>query len=440
MGNVILYTSTNGQIVIPNKIDGFDSLIVSNTYSLGVGRLLFNKDITSIKEYAFCNCKTLKTITLPDSISDIGETAFRGCEALEKFSFPPKITIAEYSVFEMCRNLSVIDLNNVKEIKANAFYGCALKSLTIPSSVSFIGLYAFAYNDRLTHTRIPKSVKDIEPMAFHNCTGELHIDCDIPRSRAYKNDRMADSFGGPFYESKFHSIYLSDHVTTLGAGAFEQNYLLEKISFSQHLTKIGFGAFAECRKLRELNIPSSVIEIEGGVFDSCQQIHITIPRSVRKIGKWAFVNTTGILEINTEVIPEECGYHSRFSTVVFGDNVRVIKYKAFCENSALKEIHLGCNVENIESFAFMKTSIHQLILPNSLRIIKGCAFSECLNLRFVSCQGIVPPDITVETFSKGPMGIDDDMPDLLNIEVLIPKGCLFEYDNSPWCLFKLQEQ
>lgn len=142
----------------------------------------------------------------------------------------------------MCRNLSVIDLNNVKEIKANAFYGCALKSLTIPSSVSFIGLYAFAYNDRLTHTRIPKSVKDIEPMAFHNCTGELHIDCDIPRSRAYKNDRMADSFGGPFYESKFHSIYLSDHVTTLGAGAFEQNYLLEKISFSQHLTKIEYSA------------------------------------------------------------------------------------------------------------------------------------------------------------------------------------------------------
>ncbi len=440
MGNVILYTSTNGQIVTPNKIDGFDSLIVSNIYSLGTGRLLFNQDITSIKNYAFYNCRTLKTITLPDSISDIGENAFRGCEALEQFSFPPKITVAEESVCEMCRNLTVIDLKNIKEIKAKAFYGCALKSITIPSSVSFIGLYAFAYNAKLTHTCIPKSVKDIEPMAFTQCTGELHIDCDIPRSRTYENDRMGHSFGGPFYESKFHSIYLGDHVTTLGAGAFEQNYLLEKILFSQHLTKIGFGAFAECLKLKELNIPSSVIEIEGGVFDGCQQIHITIPHSVRKIGKWTFVNTTGILEIDTEVIPEECGYHSRFSTVVFGNNVRIIKCKAFCENSTLKEIHLGCNVEKIEAFAFMKTSINHLILPNSLRAIKGCAFAECLNLRFVSCQGAIPPDITEETFSKGKMGIDDIMPDLLNIEVRIPKGYISEYDNSPWCLFKLQEQ
>ena len=72
---------------------------------------------------------------------------------------------------------------------------------------------------------------------------------------------MCQSFGGPFYESKFHSIYLGDHVTILGAEAFKRNYLLEKISFAQHLTKIGYGAFAECHKLRELNIPSSVTYI-----------------------------------------------------------------------------------------------------------------------------------------------------------------------------------
>ena len=440
MGNIILYTSTNGQIVTPHKVNGFNSLIVSNSYSSGTGRLIFNEDITSIKEYAFCNCKTLKTITLPDSVLDIGENAFRGCEALEHFSFPPKITVAEYSVCAMCRNLTNIELNNIKEIKAYAFYGCALKSLTIPSSVSIIGLYAFAYNDKLTRTSIPQSVKDIEPMAFYCCSGELHIDCDIPRSRAYEDDTMCQSFGGPFYESKFHSIYLGDHVTILGAEAFNRNYLLEKISFAQHLTKIGYGAFAECHKLRELNIPSSVTEIEGGAFCNCEQIQITIPHSVRKIGKWAFVDTTGILKINTEVISEECGYHSKFSTIIFGDNVRVIKYKAFCENSTLKEIRLGCNVENIEAFAFMKTAISQLILPNSLRTIKGCAFADCLNLRFVSCQGSIPPDITEETFSKGKMGIDDIMPDLLNIEVRVPKGYRPEYSNSTWCLFKLQEQ
>lgn len=295
----------------------YNPIIVSNSYSSGTGRLVFNEDITSIKEYAFCNCKTLKTITLPDSVLDIGENAFRGCEALEHFSFPPKITVAEYSVCAMCRNLTNIELNNIKEIKAYAFYGCALKSLTIPSSVS---------------------------------------------------------------------------------------------------------------------------EIEGGAFCNCEQIQITIPHSVRKIGKWAFVDTTGILKINTEVISEECGYHSKFSTIIFGDNVRVIKYKAFCENSTLKEIRLGCNVENIEAFAFMKTAISQLILPNSLRTIKGYAFADCLNLRFVSCQGSIPPDITEETFSKGKMGIDDIMPDLLNIEVRVPKGYRPEYSNSTWCLFKLQEQ
>ena len=39
--------------------------------------------VTSIGNWVFSNCKSLQSITIPDSVTSIGNDAFSGCESLQ---------------------------------------------------------------------------------------------------------------------------------------------------------------------------------------------------------------------------------------------------------------------------------------------------------------------------------------------------------------------
>ena len=80
--------------------------------------------VTSIGDECFKKCKSLRAVTIPNSVNTIGNNAFELCEFLNTINL----------------SKSIINIGN------NAFYGCAsLVTINIPNSVSYIGNKAFSW-------------------------------------------------------------------------------------------------------------------------------------------------------------------------------------------------------------------------------------------------------------------------------------------------------
>ena len=106
--------------------------------------LVIEDGTTKIRSYIFTGMKTLKRVTIPNSLTSIGDYAFYQCSNLESVNIPPNLDKIGNGVFQNCPKLASMDLQSITSIGANAFVNChAMTTLTIPATVTTIGNSAF---------------------------------------------------------------------------------------------------------------------------------------------------------------------------------------------------------------------------------------------------------------------------------------------------------
>ena len=138
--------------------------------------------VTCIGNDAFDNCRSLTSVTIPDSVMSIGDSAFRYCTSLTSVTIPDSVTSIGDTAFQYCTSLASVTIpDSVTSIGGRAFDGCtSLTSVTIPDSVTSIGKGAFYDCTSLTSVTIPGSVTSIGDDAFSGCASLTSV--TIPNS------------------------------------------------------------------------------------------------------------------------------------------------------------------------------------------------------------------------------------------------------------------
>lgn len=224
----IVYTSTNGNIVTPSDDTAFDANIVSNTYENGVGTILFDAPVTKIGESAFLEEEnhTLKSIVIPNSVTELDGWAFCGCEYLEQVTLSSRLKTVGDAAFSSCNRLREITLpESMITVGDSAFFGCsgmsgyygkfasidnrclvidnvlrhfAPKGLTeyvIADGIITIAHDAFYASTSLKRVTIPASVTSIEEYAFYYCENLKSVYCR-PTTPPALGEGVFDNYDG----------------------------------------------------------------------------------------------------------------------------------------------------------------------------------------------------------------------------------------------------
>ena len=366
------YNGTRSNLIIPREIKGYS--------------------VTSIDNDAFRGCTSLTSITIPNSVTSIGFSAFFGCSNLSKIVIPDSVTDIGYDAFddtswynnqpngviyagqvvykykgEMPENTAIILNEGTKIINGYVFRDCMnLTSITIPNSVTEIGISTFENCTNLEYMTMPNSVTSIGSSAFYGCSSLTSINIPGGVTRIW-----SDAFEGC---SSLTSINISDGVTEIDSDAFKGCSSLTSITIPDSVTSIGYDAFRCCSSLKNINIPNSVTSIGDSAFYGCSSLtSINIPDGVTSIGNWTF---------------EDC---SSLTSITIPDSVTSIGFRAFEGCSSLTSITIPDSVTSIDNDAFRGcTSLTSITIPNSVTSIGDGAFRCCSSLTSIN----IPDGVT----------------------------------------------
>ena len=282
--NQIWYTSSDGNVVEPysgnynsnaTAMQTFGANITSNTYENGVGVITFDGDVTTIGEFAFYDCSSLTSVTIPDSVTTIGHRAFYDCSALKSVTIGNGVTTIGSSAFEDCSSLKEVYCKPTTPPSLNGsdvFYKNASgRKIYVPTAS--VDAYKAAsrwseYADAIVAMPIPSN-----EIWYTSSDGNV---VEPYSGKSNSNATAMQTFGANIvsntYENGVGVITFDGDVTTIGSYAFYNRDTPTSVTIPNSVTVIGKGAFLDCDALTSITIPDGVTVIEEDVFYSCDAL------------------------------------------------------------------------------------------------------------------------------------------------------------------------
>ena len=396
--------------------------------------LYFPSGIRVFPAGLFSGCTRLDTIEIGEGVEEIAKGAMKGCPSLRRVWIPASVTQIGEDLFEEGSSVTIcgqagsyaeayaaqndipfsetIDQEPTPQQKeviydgvryiyqkdsdsyyASGFLGNVGSDLEIPRTVNGkpvtgIGKEAFKACHKLKSIHIPGTVKNIGDQAFAQC---------VFLEKAILEPGVASLGESVFWGCEdLKNVSLPDSVTAMGKSTFSGCRSFESVRLSAGMTTIPaytfFGASYHVG-YGPLKIPEGVTAIEEGAFSNFLVKEVTLPKTLKKIGKEAFLSAS----VDKLVIPdsvtslgEEVFSLMETNSLQLGRGIKIIPKGAFDTfQGSMESYAIPDTVSRIMDRAFYNTRLRRISIPASVNYIIKNAFSENPDLTLFVQKGSV---------------------------------------------------
>ena len=458
---VAVSPNPTGDVTIPSTLGGYPVTRIGS-YALedcdGMTMVTVPNGVEEIEYSAFSYCDGLETIELPVSVSYVSSSAFAVCRDLSAVivagSNPYYKTDRGHLLTKDGKEL-VIGVGNlwheglipdtVTDIRDSAFWGRThMTSVTIPDTVKTIGQDAFYYCTGLTSVSVPDSVNEIGADAFRECENLKqiflpgHLEGKLDRTLVFGNNTSLEIL---YRDTPEYSVVDGKLIRVMNPGNATRAVVpdgvtrIEQYAFSQ----VG----ANLDGLTHVTIPSSVAYIDPEAFLGCGNIIgfevasdnpyymafgnlgfllskdyetlvrgvkgekgiVTIPATVKTIGKAAFSGIDGLLNAEiasgvTTIGEEAFSGCSSLTVATLPSSVKTIGASAYYGCTFLQSVTMPNGVTTIGASAFRGcSSLQSVKIPDSVTTIGASAFRDCSSLKSAELPVSLRNNIASTVFS-----------------------------------------
>ena len=353
----------------------------------GLTNIILPISVERINDSAFMNCVDLEQISFTPTLVYIGVNPFENCVSLKKIYIPednPALymhsgalisrdnksvicyipgagyelvipdnieTIEERAFSGLC--VKVCQLEGIRTIKDYAFQHAKITSLSLPSTLEYIGNYAFADCECDMFAFKGERIKEIGDYVFKNCKF-LHDTIIIPASTVHiginpflgcsklvnievdKNNESYADIEGVLYNKKEKELIcyptgkngtafaVPNGIKKINELSFDHCLVLTSIILPDTVEKICEGAFQNCTSVEFIDLGRGLKIVENGAFDYCSNLReIIFPEGMERIGSTFW----GCYSLSKVTIPDTVVYMDIYALSIRDSLKKVIVYR-----------------------------------------------------------------------------------------------------------------
>ena len=328
----------------------------------------------------------------------------------EVYKIPTSVETIGKGAFSKAKEITAVQLNNVKKISEGAFYSVRnLRNVELGASVETIEDGAISDTPDLSRFDVdsnnPNYTADAEGVIYTKNLEELVL---YPSGRAGEYSTLPTTKKirrrAFYYAQKVTKVNFNSALENIDNDAFQVTSALQEITFASpsNLTRIGTWVFY-MSGLTKLELPASLTEIGSTAFGSnknLKTVNVAANSQLKTIGNGAFSGNTALETFTFEgaskletIGTEAFKGDTKLTHFDFPATVKTIGASAFNGTTSMTNVTFAApsQLQKIENAAFQDASaLQNITLPEGVKEIQEHAFNSCTSLTEIG----VPASLT----------------------------------------------
>ena len=327
----------------------------------------------------------------------------------EVYSIPTSVETIGKGAFAKAKEITAVQLNNVKKISEGAFYSVRnLRNVELGASVETIENGAISDTPDLSRFTVdsnnPNYMADAEGVIYTKNQQELVL---YPSGRAGEYSTLPTTKKicnrAFYYAQKVTKVNFNSALENIDNDAFQTTTALKEITFAapSSLTRIGTWVFVNTG-LTKLELPASLKEIGSNAFkgnNNLKTVTVAANSQLESIGTYAFTENSNLESFTFEgstalktIGQEAFSKDTKLASFDVPANVETIHRAAFNGTSSMKHVtfQAPAKIKTIGEAAFQNANaLENIDLPEGLLEIKKDAFNKCTSLTEIGIPSTV---------------------------------------------------